>query len=134
MMYASIIFLFSGNAMACVELSHLQLILEAISSASPDLKDRVTALASRTTTIKDAICNSLSSLASRAADAVLPYEVDGGDGAYYMDDANIPSLLSLPILGYVDPSNSVYQATRKYVLSEANPFWFSGVFHLNMYF
>jgi meiotically up-regulated gene 157 (Mug157) protein len=57
----------------------------------------------------------------------LPYEIDGYRSEYYMDDANIPSLLSLPVLGFVSPSNKVYQSTRKYTLSEANPFYFKGV-------
>ena len=112
--------------MACVELKHLVDILQAITNTSPDLKDRVTALSARASSIGDAICGSLEAVAADASTKGLPYEVDGGKGAYYMDDANIPSLLSLPILGYMAPSNNVYSATRQFVLSDANPFWFSG--------
>ena len=57
----------------------------------------------------------------------LPYEVDGFSAEYFMDDANIPSLLSLPVLGYLPTSNDVYQATREFVLSSQNPFFFSGL-------
>merc|ERR1712091_807819 len=41
-----------------------------------------------------------------------------------MDDANAPSLLSLPLLEYTNTSDPVYRATRQRVLSRANPFFF----------
>jgi meiotically up-regulated gene 157 (Mug157) protein len=43
-----------------------------------------------------------------------------------MDDANVPSLLSLPYLGAVKPNDSVYANTRRYILSTENPFFFKG--------
>ena len=44
-----------------------------------------------------------------------------------MDDANIPSLLSLPLLGFVDKSDRIYQNTRRMVLSpEHNPYYLAG--------
>jgi meiotically up-regulated gene 157 (Mug157) protein len=43
-----------------------------------------------------------------------------------MDDANIPSLLSLPYLGYLSSDDTIYQNTRDFLLSEANPFFFKG--------
>jgi len=54
------------------------------------------------------------------------YEVDGFGNFIMMDDANIPSLLSLPYLGYVANSNSVYQRTRNTIWSTNNPYFFSG--------
>jgi meiotically up-regulated gene 157 (Mug157) protein len=43
-----------------------------------------------------------------------------------MDDANIPSLLSLPYLGWCDRADPLYLRTRAMVLGEANPYWYRG--------
>ncbi|RKF80898.1 Meiotically up-regulated gene 157 protein [Golovinomyces cichoracearum] len=58
---------------------------------------------------------------------VFAYEVDGYGSQIMMDDANVPSLLSLPILGFVDITDEVYQNTRKMVLeNEGNPYYLIG--------
>jgi meiotically up-regulated gene 157 (Mug157) protein len=57
---------------------------------------------------------------------VFAYEVDGFGNALFMDDANIPSLLALPYLGAAEVSDPLYQATRRLVLSEDNPYFFRG--------
>jgi len=57
---------------------------------------------------------------------IYAFEVDGFGNHYFMDDANVPSLLSLPYLGAVSATDQVYQNTRKYVLSNDNPFFFEG--------
>ena len=57
---------------------------------------------------------------------IYAYEVDGFGSYMMMDDANIPSLLSLPYLGALDVNDPIYQRTRAYVLSENNPFFFKG--------
>ena len=47
-----------------------------------------------------------------------------------MDDANLPSLLSASMMGYVSPHDEVYINTRLFALSEANPYWaFGNVFN-----
>jgi len=43
-----------------------------------------------------------------------------------MDDANVPSLLSIPYFGYLPKDNSLYLATRRFVLSDRNPYFYSG--------
>ncbi|MDP9017196.1 MAG: glycoside hydrolase family 125 protein [Candidatus Eremiobacteraeota bacterium] len=59
---------------------------------------------------------------------IYAYEVDGRGHANLMDDANIPSLLSIPYFGYVGAHDSVYRATRSFVLSDRNPFYYQGKF------
>ncbi len=57
---------------------------------------------------------------------VYAFEVDGFGNAYFMDDANVPSLLALPYLDSADLHDPVYQNTRKLVLSTDNPYFFRG--------
>lgn len=57
---------------------------------------------------------------------VYAYEVDGYGNHYFMDDANVPSLLALPYLGAVPRNDRTYINTRRMVLSGSNPFYFRG--------
>lgn len=57
---------------------------------------------------------------------VYAYEVDGFGQYNIMDDANLPSLLSIPYIGYVNEEDEVYQNTRKMILSEMNPYFYKG--------
>ena len=54
------------------------------------------------------------------------YEIDGFANALCMDDANVPSLLGLPYLECCPETDSTYLATRHFVLSGANPYFFRG--------
>ena len=57
---------------------------------------------------------------------IFAYEVDGLGNHLIMDDANVPSLLSAPYLGYCDFNDEIYQETRKTILSPENPYFYSG--------
>ena len=57
---------------------------------------------------------------------IYAYETDGSGNYLLMDDANSPSLLSAPYIGYCDKNDQVYQNTRRFILSESNPFYFVG--------
>ncbi|KAI5362710.1 Putative metal-independent alpha-mannosidase, six-hairpin glycosidase superfamily [Septoria linicola] len=59
--------------------------------------------------------------------AVFALEVDGYGSAIMMDDANVPSLLALPYLGFVPKDDQTYQNTRKMILSkDGNPYFLQG--------
>lgn len=57
---------------------------------------------------------------------IFPFEVDGFGNKLFMDDANVPSLLSLPYLNIIKAEDNIYQNTRKFLLSENNPYYFKG--------
>lgn len=57
---------------------------------------------------------------------IYAYETDGQGNYLFMDDANVPSLVSLPWLGVCDKNDERYLRTRKAALSERNPFYFEG--------
>lgn len=57
---------------------------------------------------------------------IYAFEVDGFGNHNLMDDSNAPSLLSLPYLSDVAIDDPVYQNTRRFVWSDANPYFFSG--------
>jgi meiotically up-regulated gene 157 (Mug157) protein len=59
-------------------------------------------------------------------ESIMAYEINGFGSFNLMDDANVPSLLSL---GYMDVAwlnTTIYQNARKFVLSTSNPFFFKG--------
>jgi meiotically up-regulated gene 157 (Mug157) protein len=77
-------------------------------------------------------CRELSQQVSEAVNkygrngSIYAYEVDGFGNQLFMDDANVPSLLSLPYLGCCQSDDPVYLRTRARVLSDANPYFFRG--------
>ncbi|CAN8098999.1 unnamed protein product [Discula destructiva] len=69
---------------------------------------------------------------------IFAYECDGYGGVNLMDDANVPSLLSMPLFQYAESRfalpdsakrrnySAIYQNTRKFAMSTANPYWAQG--------
>lgn len=55
-------------------------------------------------------------------------ETDGMGNFTTIDDANIPSLLSIPYIEYAPNTDEIYQNTRRFLLSHDNPFYFEGKF------
>lgn len=57
---------------------------------------------------------------------IFAYETDGLGHYTLMDDANVPSLLSLPYLGVCKKDDPLYLRTRSFVLSPDNRFYYEG--------
>lgn len=57
---------------------------------------------------------------------VYPLEVDGFGNKLFMDDANVPNILSLPYLGYCTTEDPVYKNSRRFSLSHSNPWFHEG--------
>jgi len=58
--------------------------------------------------------------------SIYAYEVDGFGNQVFMDDANVPSLMSLAYLGAHSPNDKLYKNTRAYLLSDSNPYYLKG--------
>ena len=85
-------------------------------------------MASEVTALRDGIVDGIDNYGIVYAPKygyIYAYEVDGLGHDNLMDDANVPSLLSIPYLQYpADPA--IYQNTRRFVLSPDNPYYFTG--------
>lgn len=57
---------------------------------------------------------------------IYAYEVDGFGNRVFMDDANVPSLMSLAYLGAHQPDDALYKRTRAFLLSDNNPYFLKG--------
>ncbi|MFD2024873.1 glycoside hydrolase family 125 protein [Promicromonospora aerolata] len=110
-----------GNALAAVALGHLGRI------ASDVLHDD--ALATDAAALRSDIERGIREhgvVPGPRGEDVYAYEVDGRGGVLLADDANSPSLLSLPLLGWCAADDPLYTATRDLVLSDANPYYYRG--------
>ena len=57
---------------------------------------------------------------------IYAYETDGFGNYNLMDDANSPSLLAMPYLGFCSREDELYQNTRRFLLSPDNPYYYEG--------
>ena len=57
---------------------------------------------------------------------IYAYEVDGFGNKLFMDDANVPSLMSLAYLDPTFANDPIYQNTRRFLLSDSNPYFLRG--------
>ena len=114
-------YLVPANMFACVILNYMSVIADEIYKDSDlSAKARILEEQINASILEHAV------LEHQKYGKVFAYEVDGYGQYNLMDDANVPSLLSIPYLGYCSSQNPVYQNTRKMILSETNPYYFEG--------
>ncbi|KAI0301771.1 Six-hairpin glycosidase-like protein [Multifurca ochricompacta] len=109
-------FLTPANAMLSVELTHLADMLDKVGQ----LKNVSMLARQYSSTISKAIWD------TTVVNNIFAYETNGFGGRYVMDDANVPSLLSLPYLEFLSRTDPAYVATRNLLLSRGNPYFAAG--------
>lgn len=114
-------FLIPSNLFAVTSLRKAAEILDAV-SGRPDLAKDCRALAKE---VEKAV-RKHAIVRHPKYGRIYAYEVDGFGNRLLMDDANVPSLLALAYLGDVSPKSRIYRNTRRFVLSEDNPYFFRG--------
>ncbi|TRX95634.1 hypothetical protein FHL15_003592 [Xylaria flabelliformis] len=102
--------------------SYLSKCAAIMKPLNADLANKMTTLAN---SVKNGI-NKYGKVNHPTFGQIYAYEIDGFGSSNLMDDANVPSLLSAPILDFLDASDKTYQNTRKFVLSTWNPYYMHG--------
>ena len=116
-------YLIPSNLMAAAELLRAARLLRVLDDPRSDgLADRADAMAReiRVAVEKHGIVE------HPRHGRIYAYEVDGYGSTLLMDDAGIPSLLSLPYLGAASHDAEVYRNTRRFALSFDNPYYYEG--------
>jgi meiotically up-regulated gene 157 (Mug157) protein len=114
-------YLIPSQMLAVVELGELARTFDAIYRA-PRWVERARSLAD---TIAEGI-ERYGVVEHPMAGRIYAYEVDGLGHYNLMDDANLPSLLGIPEIGYRPADDPIYLNTRQFVLSQANPYYYEG--------
>ena len=116
-------YLIPSNLMAAAELLRTARLLGELDHAdAAKLADRARTMASE---LRDAVA-AHGTVEHPTHGRIYAYEVDGYGGVILMDDAGIPGFLSLPYLGAVADDDAIYANTRRFALSDDNPYYYEG--------
>ena len=119
-------FLIPSNAMAAISLYQLEHLCDVLIAAFPAHADRLGFIRAQAALTRAEVQYGIQMATvpdAASGSTVIAFEIDGFGNTTMMDDANVPSLLSLPFLGY---DTADYLAVRSWVLSTSNPWFFNG--------
>ncbi|MGA0846928.1 MAG: glycoside hydrolase family 125 protein, partial [Luteolibacter sp.] len=118
---ATYLFNIPENLMAVVNLRRLSEMLDAM--------DNKTQLARRARELADEVEAAVKEhgiIKHPKYGRMYAYEVDGFGNTLLIDDAGLPSIVSIPYLGYDLIDDDIYQNSRTFALSDDNPYFYKG--------
>ncbi len=110
-------YLIPSNCFALVVLGYMLDIIKSIDIDDSELVQKIQKLKSEVSTGIERF---------GIKEGIMMYEVDGMSHSLFSDDANVPSLLSLPYLNYCSEDDDTYRSTREKLLSDENPCYYAG--------
>ncbi len=117
-------YLVASNMFASVVLGYLAEMLEAEHKDETELISECKALKADI----EAGINKFAVIETENHGKIYACEVNGKGDYFLFDDANVPSLLSAPYLGFCDCEDEIYRNTRSFILSKDNPYYYEGKF------
>lgn len=114
-------YLVASNMFAVIELSHLVEMLSHIGFC----KNFIAKCEKLRSEIQEGI-SKFAIVEDEKFGKIYASEVDGLGNDFRFDDANVPSLLSAPYLGYCGTDDEIYKNTRQFILSKKNPYYYEG--------
>lgn len=117
-------YLVASNMFAVVVLGYLS---EMLSAAYPEEKELVAECSSLKADIEKGI-SEFAVVDHEKHGKIYACEVNGKGDYFLFDDANVPSLLSAPYLGFCGYDDEIYRNTRNFILSNDNPYYYEGKF------
>ncbi len=117
-------YLVASNMFAVVVLGYLAEMLEA---AYPEQNSLIAECNSLENEIRSGIEN-FAVVDHEKYGKIYACEVNGMGDYFLFDDANVPSLLSAPYLGFCAHDDEIYLNTRRFILSKDNPYYYEGKF------
>ncbi len=117
-------YLVASNMFAVVALGYISEMLNAVYPNESELISECNSLRSE---INEGI-NKYAVISTEKYGKIYACEVNGKGDYFLFDDANVPSLLSAPYLGYCGYDNEIYRNTRRFILSKYNPYYYEGKF------
>ena len=119
--------LFAAAALKYIE--ELGAVVTGDNHTAPGTADKLSGIVSRAKTLRlsiEAGVRNYGIVTHPDFGNIYAYETDGLGNHLMMDDPNVPSLLALPYLGVCAPDDEIYLNTRRFILSKANPWYYSG--------